>query len=216
MGNTLQTMKTILMTLLLSAIAFAQSNAAFDEEHTSGVKRNPQGLEFTISTVDGSSTYHLSDVIRFKLSIRAVRSIDANAYTFETLTYWNTAGLSDDLVMISPGLPSPIHSQKRKSNSGVCCNSKRRYIGKKPSTAEFSIRLIDLQQTTRMLQPDFSVSASTDVKPGEFYVFLQTVRVLHGWPKSEQQRYSEKGPVVTSNNVLHLTILPDEANPSEK
>ena len=44
---------------------------------------------------------------------------------------------------------------------------------------------------------------------GSLAFFVQTRRVMHGWPKSERDQYhSISDIVVTSNNILHVTILP--------
>jgi hypothetical protein len=207
-------MKTFLVLLLMSGLSVAQPNSAFDEEHARGVKQNPPGLELTFSTLDGKSVYHLSDEIRYKLVVTAKQ---ANVYTFETATGTTVAGLSDDLVVVSPELAVPVHSRKRAPSKygGICCESKRHYISEKPSTVEFAFRL------SYFNQGDFGhaieiVPGLFDIKPGDVYVFLQTARILRGWPKSQGQKYTEDGIVVTSKNVLHLTILPDEPKSTSK
>ena len=48
------------------------------------------------------------------------------------------------------------------------------------------------------------------LNPGEYTIFLQSRRLMRGWPKSEHDQYHTISDiVVTSNNVLHITILPD-------
>jgi hypothetical protein len=58
------------------------------------------------------------------------------------------------------------------------------------------------------------MTTETEITPGEYTVFMQTRRVLLGWPKSERQKYkSASNIVVTSSNVLHLTLVADTPNP---
>jgi hypothetical protein len=206
-------MRIFLVLLLMSGLSVAQPNAAFDEEHAKGLKENPPGLELTFSTVDGKSVYHWSDKVRFRLVVTATK---ANVYTLETASGVNMAGISEDLVIATPELAVPIHSLKRSHLGAVCCWSKRRYVDRKPSAIEFGFRfsLFHLSDFERALQPG-SIDV-VDVNPGEVYVFLQTSRILRGWPKSDNQKYFERGIVVTSQNVLHLTILPDESKGSSR
>ena len=95
-------MKTlIILIVLLSASCFAQSDLGrFDDEHTKGVEQNPPGVVLRISTYDGRSTYHLSDVIRFTI---AISSKESRVYTYEAITGMSVAGASDDLIVLAPG-----------------------------------------------------------------------------------------------------------------
>jgi hypothetical protein len=171
-------------------------------------------IELTFSTVDGKSVYHLSDEIRFKLVVTAKQ---ANVYTFESATGMNVAGSSDDLVVVSPELAVPVHSRKRAPSKygRLCCQSKRHYISEKPSAVEFAFRLSYFNQGDFGHAVDV-VPGLFDIKPGDVYVFLQTARILRGWPKLERQKYTEDGIIVTSKNVLRLTILPNEPKSTSK
>ena len=49
-----------------------------------------------------------------------------------------------------------------------------------------------------------------DLQPGEYFIFAQTRNVIRGWPKTPYNAYhSVSDIVVTSSNILHLTIVPD-------
>ena len=197
----------IALIVLLSASCVAQSHSSsFDDEHAKGVRQNPPGAMLTISTSDGRSTYRLSDVIRFKL---ALSSNENGVYTYEAITGMSVAGTSDDLIVLAPGKLAPIHSRSRAPYGIVCCDSRRHYLAEKPSIATFSIPLGMLQRTSPLPRPDFSIAY--ELTPGEYRVFVQTRRVLRGYPKSRDEMFKSDGLTVTSSNVLSLTILPDGA-----
>ena len=63
-----------------------------------------------------------------------------------------------------------------------------------------------------MPKPD--LTTDTEIAPGEYTVFMQTRRVLRGWPNSGDSKYrGVSNVVVTSSNVLHLTLVADAPNP---
>ena len=101
-------------------------------------------------------------------------------------------------------------------NTGlVCCDSNRRYLKQKPLA---TIGYLNLKSTWQFLSGRRrDVPASLPVlKPGDYAIFVQTRRVNRGWPKSHHDLYFAPGDtVVTSSNILHITVLPDETN-SEK
>ena len=200
-----------LLTFILITVTCAaqQSPKAFEEEYSRGLKQNPSGITFIISTPDGRSTYHLHDTIPINL---ALTSKKPHVYTFETTTGLTTeAGGSDDLVIVGPDFVSPIHSHSRVMQGHyVCCESKRIYLSETPSVASFSAILGGIPR----LLPKLDMTTETEITPGEYTVFMQTRRVLLGWPKSERQKYkSASNIVVTSSNVLHLTLVADTPNP---
>ena len=204
-------MKTLFALFLVTDACAAQSSlSAFEDEHAKGLQQNPSGITFIISTIDGRSTYHLSDVIRFKL---ALTSKKPRVYTFETTSGLTTAaGAVDDLVIAGPDTVSPVHSRQRAPIAFVCCETKRRYLSQKPKFAAFALSFERLQGVK--LKPDFTTAS--EVTPGEYAVFMQTRRVLRGWPKSENDTYSAVSRiVVTSSNILHLTILPNAPDPQK-
>ena len=202
-------MKTLLALFLATSACAAQSSlTAFEEEHAKGLQQNPSGITFIISTIDGRSTYYLSEVVRFTL---ALTSKKPSVYTFETTSGLTTsAGASDDLVIAGPETVSPVHSRQRALMGGVCCETKRRYLSQKPKFAVFAISFERLQGVT--VKPD--LTTASEITPGEYAVFMQTRRVMRGWPKSQNEIYNSVSRiVVTSSNILHLTILPSPPDP---
>lgn len=206
-------MKTIVAVFVLAVACAAQSNvSAIEEMHARALEQNPPGVSLTISTADGRSIYHLSDAIQFRMSFTSGK---ARVYTVETETGMNTAGLSDDLVIGAPGFPAPLHSPwDRTTIGGICCSSKRRYLRRDPRITISGVFSLAKGKPPVRLMPDLTTCC--EMKPGEYVVFVQTRRVLRGWPKSEHDKYFGASEiVVTSNNVLHLTVLadPPDANP---
>ena len=200
---------------LAGAVCGAQSSLkAFEDEHAHGVKENPAGVEFSISTVGGRSTYHISDWIQLNLTLT---SKEPRVYTFESTSGMTTAaGANDDMVIVGPDVVSPLHTLARVMIGHLCCETKRRYLSLRPSSATFGLRFVDIPRYTQSI-PNVDFTTPAEITPGEYAVFMQTRRVLRGWPKSEREKYSVASDiVVTSNNILHLTILPDAAEPGSK
>ncbi|MGA7424421.1 MAG: hypothetical protein WBW77_17185, partial [Candidatus Sulfotelmatobacter sp.] len=57
----------------------------------------------------------------------------------------------------------------------------------------------------------------TGLKAGDYVIYVQTRRLLRGWPKSGRQQYFVASDiVVTSNNILHITIVPDASSDGRK
>jgi hypothetical protein len=55
------------------------------------------------------------------------------------------------------------------------------------------------------------------LKAGEYAIYVQTKRLMRGWPKSSREQYFASGDVVvTSNNILHITIVPDGSSDGRK
>lgn len=46
-------------------------------------------------------------------------------------------------------------------------------------------------------------------EPGDYWVFVQTRRVVRGWPKDGDIYFKASDIVVTSSNVVRITVLPD-------
>jgi len=199
--------------LLAAAVACSaqQISPSFDEQHAMGMDQNPPGVTLTISTRDGHSTYHLSDMLWFRLSFTNKNS---DVYTVELDSAMNKAGVSDDFVIQRPDTTVPIHSQPSLMGY-VCCDTNRRYLRKEPLVAETALRIEYLERSLNFRLGNSLVigaipSLAEKLKPGEYAIFLQSRRLMKGWPKSEHDQYhSVSDVVVTSNNVLHITILPD-------
>jgi hypothetical protein len=189
--------RTKCLTLFVLPIAcFAQSvSPAFDKEHARGVQQNPPGVRLTIETIPQSVTCHWPDAIRFKMKFSSDK---ANLYTAE-LGGGNAASVSYDFVVQGPGMPM-IHSQLLSPFAYPCCDSDRRYLSQQPVTGtRFRVSMGYLVQFTPH-------------QPGDYAVFVQTRNVMRGWPKSTRDAFhSVSDLMVTSANIVHVTILPDVA-----
>lgn len=205
-------MNRCIVLLAVSVVCSAQQiSPSFDDQHVRGVEQNPPGVTLTISTRDGDSAYHLSDTLYFRLSFTSKNS---HIYTVELNTPMNLAGVSDDFVIQRPDATLPIHSQPILMGY-VCCDTNRRYVGKEPLVAETALRMEYLERSLKFRLRNSLVIGATPslaekLKPGEYAIFLQSRRLMRGWPKSEHDQYHSVSDIaVTSNNVLHITILPD-------
>ena len=93
----------------------------------------------------------------------------------------------------------------------VCCGSKRRYLGPKPLTGEGI--LVSLKRIERFTNEATFPLRRMELKPGDYAVFAQTRSLMRGWPKSAHDaNHAVSDLVVTSSNILHVTILPDAAD----
>ena len=193
------------------ACSAQQISPSFDEQHAKGVEQNPPGVTLTISMRDAHSAYHLSDTLYFRLSFTNKNS---DVYTVELDSAMNRAGVSDDFVIQRPDATVPIHSWPNLMGY-VCCDTDRRYLGKEPLVAETGLRMEYLERSLNFRLRDSQVLGAIPpfaekLKPGEYAIFLQSRRLMRGWPKSEHDQYHSVSDIaVTSNNVLHITILPD-------
>jgi hypothetical protein len=117
-------------------------------------------------------------------------------------------GAGDDFVIQVPG-EEGIHSGGFPPGI-VCCESDRRSLGHKPDFATVSF---DLKWMERLLNPRFPLSTSyVHLQPGEYIVFVQTRRIVRGWPKTEHEQHQAVSNIlVTSSNILHIKIISDAA-----
>jgi hypothetical protein len=198
-------MKRLLALLLLSAACSAQS-AQFSEEHSRALDQNPPGVKLTIETMPGRSSYRLSDEILFRLTFTSQK---AQVYTIDTATGGNAAASTTDFIIEGPGLSGPIHSQPINARGFVCCGSERHYLSRSPvSISAQGISLKRLQLFGNGMP--FPPLRRFDLKPGEYVIFAQTHNVMLGWPKTSHDAYHTLSDiVVTSSNVVHLTIVSD-------
>jgi hypothetical protein len=184
----------------LGGSGYSQTIPEFELDHEKGLRANPLGVALEIATRDGRSTYHPSDQITLRL---VFSNSSTKHYNLELATHENPAGTSDEFVVDGPadmsslarfstsnGSLDVVRAVSRQNfGAVVCCSYHRVPLVSKPVTAQ-----------------------STEVHlkiPGEYYVFVQTRRMFRNWPQSEKGRYDVVGDlVVTSSNVLHLTIVP--------
>jgi hypothetical protein len=55
------------------------------------------------------------------------------------------------------------------------------------------------------------------LKAGEYAIYVQTKRLMRGWQKSGRDQYfAASDIVVTSNNILRVTIVPDGSSDGRK
>lgn len=200
--------KTYVPLLVLAIACSAQSvSPSFDEEYNRAIEQNPPGVTFTIS-IPANSTYHLSDIIRFQVMFT---STNARLYTAELSGAGSAAGASFDFVIQGPGVAAPIHSQASHPLAYVCCGSNRRYLGPKSLSDEGV--LLSLKWIERSTNEATFPVRRMDLKPGDYAIFAQTRSVMRGWPKSQHDAFHAVSDLlVTSSNILHITILPDVAD----
>lgn len=203
-------MKIRLAVLILcigSCASCAQSNSPQSEEQRGrDTKQNPPGVTLAIATVDGRSTYRVSDQIRFTLSFT---SKEPNLYSAELAPGGNVASSNDDFVITGPGISEPTHLLPNVNTGIVCCGSDRKYIGEKPVVATSSVNL-RLAWEFLNRRPPAVASRLADLKPGDYAIFVRTRRVMRGLPNSQHDLYFAVGDiVVTSSNIVHIKILND-------
>lgn len=198
----------LVMTSLFGG-AYAQSTLKqFEEEHDLGVKQNPPGVSFSIATTDGRSAFHLSEWVKFRLIFVSKK---ASVYTAD-LAPGGAAGTADHFILQPTESPTIFHLGGGPS---VCCWVDRRSIKPKSTPGRATVMFSNLRPySLHPFDPFASPSAFSPLPPGEFDLFIQTRRVLHGWPKTQREKYEKLSDlVVTSSNILHITLLPDEALP---
>jgi len=194
----MRTIKRLTLLALTIACSAQSVSPSFDDEHAQGVQQNPPGVRLTIETIRQSATYHFSDLILFKMKFTSDK---ANLYTADPAGA-SAAGASYDFVIQGPGMAAPIHSGLWHPFPFPCCSSERRYLSPKPLTGQFGVTL----------RYFFQYPPIIELKPGDYAVFVQTRSVMRGWPKSIRDLYhSVSDLVVTSANIMHITILPDVA-----
>jgi hypothetical protein len=107
----------------------------------------------------------------------------------------------------------PIHTKDSVIRAGVvCCGSRRRYVRPKAIAAS---SFLDASMMTRLVIPDpFSNSnreaSGVPPQPGDYWLFVQTRRVIDGWPKGGRDLYFKASDlVITSSNIVRITVLQD-------
>jgi len=197
----------VLVLCIGSCASNAQSNSPQSEEEPArDIEQNPPGVTLAIATVDGRSTYRVSDQIRFTLSFT---SKESSLYTAELTPGGNVAGSNDDFVITGPGIAKPTHLLPDLNLGVVCCGSDRKYIRQKPLAATSSLNLRLAWEFLNRRHPTIPARPA-DLKPGDYAIFVRTRRVMRGLPKSQHDVYFAVGDiVVTSSNIVHIKILTD-------
>jgi hypothetical protein len=200
-------MKLCLLALVISGICTAQSAPPqLQEEHTRAVAQNPHDVAARLVIV-GAKSYDPKDV-ELRILFTSSRP---NTYTAELAPGGNAAAI-EDFVFQGPGMEAPVHSKDMSLTPGiVCCGSNRHTIRKTPIAARSFLSLDILwERIPDPLTKKDSQTTLGQAKPGDYWLFVQTRRVMRGWPKSEKDSYFKASNLtVTSNNIVHFTILPD-------
>jgi len=190
--------------LLTVSVACSVHCAAqsFEEQHAEGLQHNPAGVTLTISIRDGRTTYHLSDRLRLRLTLTSKKQ---RVYTVETMDGGNAASVSDEVTFQGAEMVNPMRLRPGPFPA-VCCDSDRRYATPQPLSVQMIFSFKDLE---RSLNGSRFWPLTTELKPGEYGMFIQTRRLMRGWPKLADEYSDVSNIVVTSSNILHLKILPD-------
>ena len=190
--------------LLLCTACVAQTPAVkYETEHARDLKSSPREITLNVNTLESRSSYHIWELIPFKLTFSSQRS---HFYTAELASGGSVAGVNDDFVILGPGISKPLHSTPILNTGVVCCESNRQYVGRRPVAA---MGYLNLKETWRFLKA--REQDVPDLIPGDYSVWIRTRRVRRGLPSSSfRDRYLTAGDiVVTSTNVFNFKILTD-------
>jgi hypothetical protein len=194
---------------LASVVCAAQAAPnQFDEEHARGVAANPPGVALKITTANGRYEFRPDEPIHFKLSFT---NTSRHSYTAELDSGGNAASARDVLVIQSPD-PAAKMFRSSNANGFGCCSGKRRSLGRTPIVGTLSIRSIKALVNS---PPNVPIGALDwfSLPPGNYAIFVQTRRVMRGWPSLADQYQTVSDLVVTSSNVLHIKLLPEGGRP---
>lgn len=200
----------IWLTLLMCSGCLAQSTYSdLEAEHARALLQNPPGVRLTVKLADPAARYHLNAQIRLRLSFSSKKS---RVYSVELAPGGSAASDSDDLVFQGPDMPGAIYAKASGPPTGVvCCGTRRRYVTEKPIDTIAAVTVPARNMFSNAPAFLFPTPPS-GLKPGEYAIYLQTRRLMRGWPKSGRQLYFAQGDiVVTSDNILHITIVPEPA-----
>ena len=195
--NTCRFWITIAFTLIVQVCVAQTTLPDFDRAHREALEGNPPGVVFTLATANGKSEFHSSERIDVT---EKFTSSKPGKYSVE-LEYNNAPGSNDIFVF------------KRRDGSAIqfshydiiCCYSRRRYLRNSQLKTGSSVNMSYFQHYGSVAGP------LPLMPPGDYDLYVQTRRVTRGWPDREH-RYLKLGDlIVTSENVVHITILPDEA-----
>jgi hypothetical protein len=188
--------------LLLCTACVGQTPAVkYETEHAQDLKSSPREITLNVNTLEPRSSYHISQLIPFKLTFSSQRS---QFYTAELASGGSVAGVNDDFVILGPGFSKPLHSMPILNTGVVCCESNWHYVGRRPVTAT---AYLNLKETWRFLKA--RGQDVPDLIPGDYCIWIRTRRVRRGLPSSSfHDRYLTAGDVVvTSRNVVNFKIL---------
>ena len=192
----------ILAAACSSHLITAQS---LEELHTRGLQQNPPGVTLTVESLDADRKFHLSDRLQFRLFFK---SENIEVYTLE-LKDGNAASVSDEITFQSAEMTDPIRTTPGLL-AVVCCDSYRQYVGKLPRSVRLSFTLENVQRGLNWRLHRLETPPIEKMKPGEYKMFVQTKRLMRGWPKSSHDTYHEVSDiVVTSSNIVTFSLLPD-------
>ena len=201
-------MRFLPILLAISSLCVAQQiPTQIEKEHALSMEKNPPDVVFTVAV--GQPKLALSKELQLQLLFSSKRP---RTYSAELAPGGNTAAI-DDFVYLGPGMDAPVHSKDSIIPTGVvCCGSRRRYVRQ---TAIAGNSFLHASMMTRLRIPDPFADHSrgpeaTPPAPGDYWLFVETRRVMRGWPKGADDIYFKTSDVVvTSSNIVRITVLPD-------
>lgn len=199
-------MKLFLLLLLVSGACAGQTAPQqIQNEHARGLAQNPRDITAMLVIAGAGPTDR--NAVELRVLFTSKRP---GTYTAELAPGGNASAI-DDFVFQGPDMPTPFHSKDRFLTPGiVCCGTDRHTVGETPIAARSFLSLDTLW--TQIPNPLAKGGSATipSRTPGDYWLFVETRRVLRGWPKSEKDSYFKASDmVVTSRNIVHFTILPD-------
>jgi hypothetical protein len=198
-------MKFCALLVLVGICAAQAAPMQIQEEHEHAIAENPKDVRLVIALVPSREGHN--EELHLKLFFT---STTPHSYTAELAPGGNTAAI-DDFIFQGPGMLLPVHSKDGPIPEGVvCCGSDRRYIGKTPISANAYFKIILPPRIPGLVAGSNFRLVPIEPPPGDYSIFVQTRRVMKGWPKSERDLYFKASDVViTSSNCVHVTVLPD-------
>ena len=186
--------------IFLTTVCAAQTVLSdFEREHDLARKQNPPGLQATLVIEGGRQVFRLSDPMKLKLLLKAQGTdVYFLAYT----------GFNDELVLQPP---YPLHSMRIRFQHGCIGGCSWRIPITPTGFGESNVTILskDARQSflADVLQPGGG-HGSAPLPPGEYAMYLQTKSVLERSTGKTGDGKSEHVVPVTSDNVVHITVLP--------
>lgn len=190
----------------------------FDEYRRRALRESPSDISLHTRFKGNRTIYKFGELVKIILTFS---TRNYGAYSIEQDLSNNPAG---DLFVFRRADNTALQMHGR--NGYVCCGSHREYLREKPistisdyqtyrggSTGGIIGGIIDtndpkLRAFLEQRRREREIEAwGVNLPPGEYDFFVRTYRVSKGWP--EDLYANDNSPlVVTSRNVLHITILP--------
>jgi len=184
---------------LTTVCAPQTASSEFEKEYELAVKQNPPGLLATLEIVGDRTVFRMSDRMELKLLLKAQK---AGIYSF-----FSGTGHFDEELVVQP--PDPLHSMKIGLLAG-CIDSCTLPI---TSTAVVIRQDLILGRAARgsFIADLFQRGGvgTAPLPPGEYAIYIQTKCVWESISHGTGEPNRKRQMLVTSDNVLHVTLLPD-------